>query len=1320
LPYDQYKTNIQQIYSNLHENEVSPSALVHCLPFQIVNKNDRTIILSRAFIKDNLFYRFQTRPYLTRIEKKWIAYQLLVALKNIHEHGIAHGDLKFENILLTSYNWILLSDFANFKPTFFANEDPSEYYYFFNASQRNVCYLAPERFYDQRRTENAINNDTFSTSFGKLGKPSMDIFSLGCVLAELFTEQPLFDLTQMLHYRIDKYDPMIIVNKIVDVDIRSMVANMIERDPSNRRTAEEYLEEQTGKGFPSCFKTFLLPYVQKILKAFSPDFLIYKLHREFPLIMNNLFQTTNSNSNEETKNESSECLLILLSLALSSMRKLKHLHSRLVALELLRLIIPLVDDEIILDRILPYVNCFLQDSHHRVRADAIRTLVVAISSVENINQENADLFSEYLFPTLSAQNIQEDSFVRMTLAKYLSILAESSVRFLEKTYLIEDRNHTLNNDYFKLYEDELKSVQTWMQGKFGDLVHAENLSSNGQSAEALCRSELIRLCTFFGKRKTIEVICSHLTTLLSHPNWRVRATIFDSLVTVASYIGVESEIFIQPIMNQGLTDGEEFVIYRVLKALASFVRLSLFKQKTVHEYLKEVAPLVCHPNLWLRLAVIDFIKSICEKYHLAYVHGFVIPVIEKFFKFPIVQVGNSDVLYNALIDPLSRDLFEYVQKIPTTETFFRYFVDRSNIRQLTGTGLKPAYVESTDLAVREAFEKLIEMGMKEEDEEKILALKSSFRRTSSSSSSSSWQQKSNMTNSSSSDEKPTPPGRIIIKSSIAHHCDLSSNVNRSTHENFPSRNTVNDSGWSEMYGASAIPVPNQHEISTATSTTTNEENLDEPIVETLSFQIPSNETICQQQQHVIQDSTSKTPRTFLRLQCLNEQFALIARQKAIYLEDCQRAKLVKRTVPTQVYEISDQRLWSPQGILLGHVHVHNGKITRLASTLVAPSSIYYTQFFATGDSKGLIRLWDINEFQKSPIFRPKKTIRSAGSTIRGLAFTAENSVNLAALNDTGVLNIYDVNATGSDVREPFYQLNFNVQDVGTPVDLKYFNTGSQEILALATSQGLIVGIDTRCSTPIFRFKNDLNHRLITALEVDEFQSWLAVGTGSGFIDVWDIRFQLCIQGMKHPTGARVINLLRHQDQPNALISSFQGNNEVAIWNIDKPQTRQKVFWPSSVKPLSLTQSLNHYISAMYLWKNDGSISLLCAGTDTRIRNWNLTQPRNSSIVCRGPADDDNLSARYQTQTIEGVEVTLEEYHRRRHPASPATSNNSTASTTGTPTTTTSTTEIKTTKSSANIPPAHTDSVSAMQLVMSKERTPYLITTSCDSVVKIWK
>lgn len=54
------------------------------------------------------------------MEKKWIAFQLLIALKHMHRVNIAHGDLKIENILLTSYNWVLLSDFASFKQTFFA------------------------------------------------------------------------------------------------------------------------------------------------------------------------------------------------------------------------------------------------------------------------------------------------------------------------------------------------------------------------------------------------------------------------------------------------------------------------------------------------------------------------------------------------------------------------------------------------------------------------------------------------------------------------------------------------------------------------------------------------------------------------------------------------------------------------------------------------------------------------------------------------------------------------------------------------------------------------------------------------------------------------------------------------------------------------------------------------------------------------------------------------------------------------------------------------------------------------------------------------
>ena len=34
---------------------------------------------------------------------RWIAYQLLHALAQCHEAGVCHGDLKSENVLLTSW-----------------------------------------------------------------------------------------------------------------------------------------------------------------------------------------------------------------------------------------------------------------------------------------------------------------------------------------------------------------------------------------------------------------------------------------------------------------------------------------------------------------------------------------------------------------------------------------------------------------------------------------------------------------------------------------------------------------------------------------------------------------------------------------------------------------------------------------------------------------------------------------------------------------------------------------------------------------------------------------------------------------------------------------------------------------------------------------------------------------------------------------------------------------------------------------------------------------------------------------------------------------
>jgi hypothetical protein len=56
--------------------------------------------------------------------QRWITYQLLHALSQAHAHGVCHGDIKCENVMVTSWNWLFLTDFASYKPTYLPADNP--------------------------------------------------------------------------------------------------------------------------------------------------------------------------------------------------------------------------------------------------------------------------------------------------------------------------------------------------------------------------------------------------------------------------------------------------------------------------------------------------------------------------------------------------------------------------------------------------------------------------------------------------------------------------------------------------------------------------------------------------------------------------------------------------------------------------------------------------------------------------------------------------------------------------------------------------------------------------------------------------------------------------------------------------------------------------------------------------------------------------------------------------------------------------------------------------------------------------------------------
>ena len=130
------------------------------------------LFLVTELLRDNLYEFNQYNRvsgdeiYFNVDRLKRVAQQILVALEFIHQLGIIHSDLKPENILIKSYSRCLVK-VIDLGSSCFISDHLSSYV-------QSRSYRAPEVI---------------------LGLPygqKIDLWSLGCILAELFTGQVLF------------------------------------------------------------------------------------------------------------------------------------------------------------------------------------------------------------------------------------------------------------------------------------------------------------------------------------------------------------------------------------------------------------------------------------------------------------------------------------------------------------------------------------------------------------------------------------------------------------------------------------------------------------------------------------------------------------------------------------------------------------------------------------------------------------------------------------------------------------------------------------------------------------------------------------------------------------------------------------------------------------------------------------------------------------------------------------------------------------------------------------------------------------------------
>ncbi|ELP89989.1 hypothetical protein EIN_403030 [Entamoeba invadens IP1] len=692
-------------------------------------KNGNIIIYQRQHLPYNLADRVRTSPVLTVHEKLFISYQIVSAVYSLHNLGCVHGDIKPENILLTTSNTPYICDFAPFKPFYLPDDNPYDLNFFFN---RSSC-VAPERFKANLKAENMFEQCTTMS----------DVFSLGCVLVYLFTENALFDVSNILDYKAGKFSIGEALDAIKVDFVKDLVMKMVDANPQNRPTAAQCLDT-FSMNVPNYFAQLLqLSYSsqQNSAEVVLPDIIgfareVLKIERisEKKKTVTREVQVI---PDEATLSHSSQLAVELEKLTTQTEELHKHLEKLLSgqwgdakargeALDSMRKLteqitpeseeIELKDSKEMKKYFMKKEDPFVSSSiifsilfsMRLTRESVLDTILSLVDALICYSDDEAlyMIVTPGLVDLIVANSSNPiKSRALRTLVKTLTFLEKlpPSAHLLFPNYILPTIEQTVanpNNLSFAIVYTSFFSQLLELSKKLA--LKEEDGSLKMDEHEVLSHfflesyKQMIKRKNFHITRNLIvaysslTLFCGHDKShneLLQYINiFKTTEPILilyflEQIPLVGKVYGTkEFELNFYPILQQYLYSTHEYLVHQTLLSLTSCVSFDIVSRSYIYSIIPSVCPLLVHPNITLRQATAMLLEVIAGKLSDAQRHCFLLPHVNTMLRIRLFNITSahinasllSSIPRNALRSfdrmdiPMSTHVDEMVSKLEST------------------------------------------------------------------------------------------------------------------------------------------------------------------------------------------------------------------------------------------------------------------------------------------------------------------------------------------------------------------------------------------------------------------------------------------------------------------------------------------------------------------------------------------------------------------------------------------------------------------------------------------------------------------------------